>query len=223
LVQVLQSERDFYRYADIGWSNSLGWYEGFCLLTATEIPRGSSQAFCFGAASTADQQLAETFFAVRAQPNPSLASVGSICWGPYIADKGFEDAENHRRWQESYGAQLIHPPKRNSRKRSWSKLEAVGGRNTPEIVETVYDKLFNTFGLWGSELMSFRVCELAWRRGWRCTTSASGSTINSVVPDWPSPTCWDGDLRTHTKRSNIGKFRDPFSAMPAGSTFHELR
>jgi hypothetical protein len=118
----------------------------------------------------------------------------------YIADKGFEDAENHRRWQESYGAQLIHPPKPNSRKRSWSKLEAVGGRNTPEIVETVYGKLFNTFGLWGSELMSFRVCELAWRRGWRCTTSASGSTINSVVPDWPSPTCWDGELKIHTKR-----------------------
>ena len=28
-----------------------------------------------------------------------------------------------------------------------------------------------------------------------------GSTINSVVPAWPSPTCWDGDPKTHTKRS----------------------
>src|SRR5215210_2223049 len=48
--------------------------------------------------------------------------------------------------------------------------------------------------------MSFKVCALAWRRGWHCTTSASGSTITSVVLLWPSPTCWDGELTIHTKR-----------------------
>jgi hypothetical protein len=53
--------------ADIGWSNSIGWYEGFSLLTAVE-PTGVITGFCFGAASTADQPLAETFFAVRATP-----------------------------------------------------------------------------------------------------------------------------------------------------------
>jgi hypothetical protein len=51
--------------------------------------------------------------------------------------------------------------------------------------------------------MIWRVCELAWRQGWHCTTSASGSTSNSVVLGWPSPTCWDGDLRTHTKRLSV--------------------
>jgi hypothetical protein len=110
-------------YADIGWSNSPGWYEGFCLLTAVD-PTGVITGLCFGAASTADQQLAETFFAVRAQPNPRLSSVGSIYLGPYITDKGLEGAENHQRWlDESYGAQVIHPPKRNSssRKKPWSK------------------------------------------------------------------------------------------------------
>ena len=81
-------------------------------------PSGVVTGFCFAAASTADQQMAETFFAVRARPNPSLRSVGSICSGPYIADKGFEGTENHLRWLECYGAQVIHPPKRNSRKRS---------------------------------------------------------------------------------------------------------
>ena len=35
-------------YADIGWSNSLGWYEGFCLLIATD-PTGVITGFCFGA------------------------------------------------------------------------------------------------------------------------------------------------------------------------------
>jgi hypothetical protein len=70
--------------ADIGWSNSIGWYEGFSLLTATD-PTGVITGFCFGSAATADQPLAETFFAVRARPNPRLASVGSAAAGPYIA------------------------------------------------------------------------------------------------------------------------------------------
>jgi hypothetical protein len=77
---------------------------------------GVITGFCFGAASTADQQMAEPFFAVRAQPNRSLCSVGSTSSSPYIAEKGFEGAENHRRWRESYGACIIHPPKRNSLK-----------------------------------------------------------------------------------------------------------
>ena len=86
---------------DIGWSNSIGWYEGFSLLTAVE-PSGAITGFCFGAASTADQTLAETFFAVRATPNPRLISVGSAFSGSYyVTDKGFEGAENYRRWQES--------------------------------------------------------------------------------------------------------------------------
>jgi hypothetical protein len=72
--------------ADIGWSNSLRWYEGFSLLTAVD-PTGVITGFCFAAASTADQQLAETFFAVRARPNERLISVGSAAGGPYIADK----------------------------------------------------------------------------------------------------------------------------------------
>src|SRR5215207_9634121 len=93
--------------ADIGWSNSLGWYEGFSLLTAVD-PTGVITGFCFGAASTADQQLAETFFALRARPNERLISVGSAFSGAYVADKGLEGEENYRRWLESYGAHVIH-------------------------------------------------------------------------------------------------------------------
>ena len=60
----------------IGWSNSLRWYEGFSLLTA-DAPTGVITGFCFGAASPADQQLAETFFAMRASLNERLISEGS--------------------------------------------------------------------------------------------------------------------------------------------------
>ena len=78
------------------------------MLTATD-PTRVVTGFCFGAASTADQRLAETFFAVRAAPNGRLISAGAPCPGPYVADKGFEVTQNHRRWLEDYGACVIHP------------------------------------------------------------------------------------------------------------------
>jgi hypothetical protein len=132
--------------ADIGWSNSIGWYEGFSVLAAIE-PSGVITGFCFGSASTADQPLAETFFAVRANPNPRLISVGAAFSGIYVADKAFEGTENHRRWLECYGAEVVHPPKRNS-KMPWSKRLRQWVASLRQIVETVYDKLFNAFGLW---------------------------------------------------------------------------
>ena len=132
--------------ADIGWSNSLGWYEGFRLLAAVD-PRGVITGFCFCAASSADQQAAETFFAVRACPNPRLISVGSASRGPYVTDKGFEGAENHGRWLDRYGARLICPPKHNARQ-VWPKRLRRWVAGIRQIVETVYEKLFNTFGLW---------------------------------------------------------------------------
>jgi hypothetical protein len=134
-------------YGDIGWSNSLGWYEGFRLLTAVD-PSGVITGFCFAAASTADQQMAETFFAVRARPNPRLSSVGSAFFaGPYVTDKGFEGAKNHRRWLDCYRARLICPPKRNARE-VWPKRLRRWVAGIRQIVESVYDKLFNSFGLW---------------------------------------------------------------------------
>src|SRR5215208_7024447 len=132
--------------ADIGWSNSLGWYEGFRLLAAV-TPSGVITGFCFSAASTADQQAAETFFAVRACPNRRLISVGSASSGPYITDKGFEGTDNHRRWLDYYGAQLVCPPKRNARE-VWPKRLRRWVASIRQIVESIYDKLFNTFGLW---------------------------------------------------------------------------
>jgi hypothetical protein len=133
--------------ADIGWSNNLGWYEGFRLLIAAD-PTGVITGFGFSAASATDRQVAETFFAIRHRPNPRLSSVGSPAAGPYVADKGFESEENHRRWLDLYGVRIIHPPKRNSRKRSWPKRLRRWVAAIRQIIESVYDKLFNAFGLW---------------------------------------------------------------------------
>ena len=48
-------------------------------------PTGVITGVCFGAASTADQPLAETFFDLRANPNPRLISVGLAFSGAYVA------------------------------------------------------------------------------------------------------------------------------------------
>ncbi len=133
-------------HADIGWSNRLGWYEGFEPLVAVS-PKGVTTGFGFSGASTADQPMAETFFAARERPNPRLSSVGRAARGPYVADEGSEGTENHRRWLERYGARVVHPPKRNGRKRSWPKRLRRWVASIRRIVETVYDKLLNTFGL----------------------------------------------------------------------------
>ena len=132
-------------YADIGWSNSLGWYEGFCLLLAVN-PVGAITGFGFASASTKDQPLAESFFALRARPNPRLQNVGSAALGPYVVDKGFEGEENHQRWLDLYGVRIICPPKRNSRK-PWPKRVRRWAASIRQIIETVYEKLHNTFGL----------------------------------------------------------------------------
>ena len=134
-------------YADIGWSNSLGWYEGFRLIVALDA-KGVITGFGFACASTKDQPLAETFFALRARPDRRLPSAGWAASGPYVVDKGFEGEDNHRRWLDRYGVRVICPPKRHGRKRrSWPKGLRRWAGSIRQIVESVYEKLHATFGL----------------------------------------------------------------------------
>jgi hypothetical protein len=131
--------------ANIGWSNRLGWYEGFHLLLAVS-PVGVITGFGFGPASTKDQLVAETFFALRRCPQPQWRGAGAPAHGPYVVDKGFAGALDHTAWYQHYGASVICPPKRNS-KRPWPKQlrRWVAGRR--QMVETVYDKLYHMFRL----------------------------------------------------------------------------
>jgi hypothetical protein len=131
--------------ADIGWSNRLGWYEGFHLLLAVN-PVGAITGFGFGPASTKDQPLAETFFALRRHAHPRLPSVGAPARGPYVVDKGFEGQTNQAMWWQTYGAQVLCPPKRNSRT-PWPKSLRRWLAGVRQVVETVYDKLWHTFRL----------------------------------------------------------------------------
>ena len=193
-------------YADIGWSNSLGWYEGFRLLVAVD-PTGVITGFGFASASTKDQPLAETFFALRAQADPRLGSAGSAALGPYVVDKGFEGEDNHRRWLARYGAQVICPPKRGAHTRGVGPSGCGVGQRVsarswkPSTKSSTVLSVFATSGP-----TNFKGCGRVWRRGLRCTTSASASTTSSVVPAWPLPTCWDGDLNSHQAFNCVMRF-----------------
>ena len=131
--------------ADIGWSNRIGWYEGFHLLSSI-TPTGVMTGFGEALASTHDQLLAETFFAARARPTAALRSVGSPAQGVYLADKGFAGEEPHTRWRQRYGAQVITAPAPRSKK-TWSKAWRRWLAGLRQVVETIYDKLLNTFRL----------------------------------------------------------------------------
>ena len=131
--------------ADMGWSNRLGWYEGVHLLLAVN-PVGVSTGFGWGAASPKEQPLAETFFALRRSPQPGLASVGGPARSPYGVDKGFEGEANHTAWWTTYGAQVIGPPRRNS-KRPWPKPWRRWLAGIRQMVETVKETLHHTFRL----------------------------------------------------------------------------
>jgi len=131
--------------ADMGWSNRLGWYAGVHLLLAVN-PVGVITGLGCGAASTKDQPLAETFFALRRYPQPGLASVGGPARSPSGVDKGFEGEANQTAWWATYGAQVICPPRRNS-KRPWPQPWRRWLAGVRQIVETVNEKLHHTFRL----------------------------------------------------------------------------
>jgi hypothetical protein len=131
--------------ADIGWSNRLGWYEGFHMMLAVN-PTGVITGFGFGPASTKAQRLADTFFALRRSPQPCWPGAGAPAQGPYVVDTGFEGAGYQTAWRWHYGASVICPPKRNSR-RLWPKRLRRWLAGVRQIVETVYEKLYHTFRL----------------------------------------------------------------------------
>jgi hypothetical protein len=61
--------------ADIGWSNRVGWSEGFHVLLSV-TPQGASTGFGFASAHTHDQHLAATVCTARQTPSPGLPCAG---------------------------------------------------------------------------------------------------------------------------------------------------
>jgi hypothetical protein len=131
--------------AAIGWSNRLGWYEGFLLLVAAS-PTGVITGYGVGPADAKDQPLAETFFAARHAADPRLPSVGDPTGEPYVADSGFIGAARHARWLDAFGARVICPPYRSAT-RNWPPALRRWLSSRRQIIESVNAKLLLTFRL----------------------------------------------------------------------------
>jgi hypothetical protein len=131
--------------ADIGWCTRLGWYAGVRLLLDT-TPRGAITGFGAGPASTNDRVLAETFFAVRATPDPQLPSVGAPVSDHYIAAMGFSGDARQARGRRDSAACVVCPPQSVSH-RAWPKPLRQWLAGLREVIETVTDRLLATFRL----------------------------------------------------------------------------
>jgi hypothetical protein len=131
--------------AESGWSNRMGWDEGFHLLTSIS-PTGVITGFGFAPASCNDHPLAETFFAARAFPCKRLGRVGAAAKGVDVEDLGFAGEQVHRDWQRMDGAQVVSAPHQRS-KQKWPRPWRRWLAGLRQIVETIYDKLHNPFRL----------------------------------------------------------------------------
>lgn len=144
-------------FSNIGYSNRLGWYHGFHLLVSS-TPRGTITGYGFGAGSTKDQKLAETFFALRHHGDAArLPSVGNVKSAYYVVDKGFEGHKLRQHWYDDYAIKVVGAPKRNGNRyhraseseapSTWPKQLRRWVASVRQIIETVNDKLVHTFRL----------------------------------------------------------------------------
>lgn len=130
--------------ANLGYCNRLRWYEGLNVITSV-TPDGVITGFGCAPASTKEQGYAETFLRARAEPQPRLPEVGLPALGDYVADNGFCGAALHAGWAQAYGARVISPPQRHRSRQPWPKVWRRWLASLRQIVETVHDKLLNTF------------------------------------------------------------------------------
>jgi hypothetical protein len=134
--------------ADLGWSNRLGWFEGFKVLVSC-TPRGVITGFGAAPASSKDQPLAETFFALRdtAAGRARLPSVGRPARGVYVLDKGFAGAARHQSWWQAWGVEVLCAPPAHVGVPPWPKAWRRQVAHLRQIVETVFGKVLICFGL----------------------------------------------------------------------------
>ena len=130
-----------------GWCTRRGYFHGLTLLLAV-TPSGAITGYGLTLTTTSDQARADTFLAARHTPLPGLPEVGTAASGVYVADTGFEGRDWWHKWARAYGAHVIAPPKlRETRTRCWPRALRRAHAAWRQIVETVNDRLLQTFGL----------------------------------------------------------------------------
>jgi len=133
---------------DKGVCSRLGWFHGLHLLSAVSA-QGVITGFGIGPASAKDQPMAEALFFARHTGDARLCSAGAPAGGGfYVLDKGFSGPALHQQWRQRYGVQVVCASQRDCRGRQpWPKAWRRWLASLRQIVESVHDKLVNTFGL----------------------------------------------------------------------------
>jgi hypothetical protein len=132
-------------FTDIGDSPRLHWFEGLHLLLCEEPP-GLITGFGCGSASANDRALAETLFAVRADPDPRLPEVGHPHGELYLADTGFAGTACQQGWAEVYDVHVLAPPQPDSA-RCWPPAERQAFAALRQPVESIIHRLLDWFRL----------------------------------------------------------------------------
>ena len=127
--------------ASLGWSNRLGWFFGFRVLTCCS-PRGVLTGYGCAPGATNDRLLAETLFASRATPHPRLPNVGHATDSVYLADSNFAGAQWVPRWRTAYGVTVLASPQRDHPAR-WPRPLRRWVASHRQIIETVHDRLIH--------------------------------------------------------------------------------
>ena len=131
----------------------MGWFNGFHGLISVN-PMGVITGFAFSGANEKDWLLAQTLLALRRFPKPDLPTLGRYTQAFYLTDNGFKGVPNAHRWNEWYGAMVIAVPA-FSNADLWPKSWFLWLKGLRQMVETVYDKLENWFGLVGIAIMIY--------------------------------------------------------------------
>lgn len=130
---------------DVGSCRRLGWFDGFRLLVCAG-ERGVVTGWGCGSATTGERALTDTLFEARIVGHPQLPSAGVPMGSCYLADMGFSGAECQQRWREVYGAVVVSPPQRGS-KREWDEEWTRELSRIRQVIESVFGRLLHPFRL----------------------------------------------------------------------------
>lgn len=129
-----------------GKCTRLGWFVGVKCFDAV-APDGTITGLALAPATVQEQPCTETFLWAREHQADRLSSVGKpAVSGIYLADKGFNGVERHLHWAGEYTVCLLCPP-RQCDPNVWHPAWEQQHRKLRQIIETVHDKLLNTFRL----------------------------------------------------------------------------
>ena len=90
--------------------------------------------------------MAESFLMQRDLTPPQIPSVGHAYHGYYVMDKGFSGPHLHRTWEQTFQIGVVCAPQ-TGHGEPWPKPWRQWIASIREIVETVHEKLLNTFRL----------------------------------------------------------------------------